>query len=99
MSELTALLGRRVLVVEDVVTTGASVMRVASLVPQYGGELVGGVCMVNRGLRPSAAPWLRSMAYVSAEDWSASECPMCQAGEPLNTNVGHAKAQGEPSHA
>ena len=41
--------GRRVMLVEDVITTGGAVADAATLVEQAGGEIVGVVCAIWRG--------------------------------------------------
>jgi len=77
-------LGRadRVLVVEDVVTTGGSVKEVLDLVRKSGAAIVGVGVIVQRGdadfgLRTHA---LLDMPIVSHE---AAECPQCERGEPI----------------
>ena len=79
--------GRKVLIVEDIVTTGGSIQAVYDLIRPLGGEPVGCVCLVNRGR--VRLPWLRWLAEVNVETWTADECPLCKAGIPINTDVGH----------
>jgi orotate phosphoribosyltransferase len=74
--------GQKVLVVEDVVTTGGSVMEVIDIVKAAGGEVVGAGVLVDRSngnvdLGVKLVPVL-SMEVVS---YDAEECPMCKAGE------------------
>lgn len=76
--------GQRVLVVEDVVTTGGSVKEVIDIVKAKGGEVVGVALLVDRsngkvklGTRIEAC---LSMDVVSYE---ASECPLCKDGIPI----------------
>lgn len=73
--------GQRVLVVEDVITTGGSVQEVIALMRELGAEVVGVGILVDRsggqidfGVKKAAALTL------SIESWEADACPLCQAG-------------------
>ena len=74
--------GQRVLVVEDVVTTGGSVKEVIEIVRQNGGEVAGVAVLVDRsdgkvdfGVKQAC------VLQLDIESWSAEDCPMCQAGQ------------------
>ena len=74
----------RVLVVEDVVTTGASALEVVELVRGEGGDAVGVGALLDR--RGSDAPplkgvHLRALATLQASSWDAASCPLCRAGD------------------
>lgn len=78
----------RVLVVEDVVTTGGSAREVVDLVKQAGGEAVGVGALLDRA-DPSrddagalGAP-LRSLVKLQVDSWSPEDCPLCAANEAL----------------
>ena len=76
--------GDKVLVVEDVVTTGGSVVEVMDLVREKGGEVVGVGLLVDRSngkvdLGVKTVPCL-SMDVVSYEE---DECPLCKEGKPI----------------
>ena len=79
--------GRKVLVLEDVITTGASVLKIVEAVEDLGGQVVGVVAVWNR----SGKKWLLSRAYRSAfaihslidmplPSWEAEDCPLCADG-------------------
>lgn len=72
--------GERVLVVEDVVTTGGSAGEVADLIERAGGRPVGIACLVDRSrdLRPI------SLLRVDAPVWDPGACPLCANGAPLD---------------
>lgn len=76
--------GQKVLVIEDVVTTGGSVREVVQLVEEMGGIVVGVALLVDRSngqadlLTKKVVPAL-SMDVVSYEE---SECPLCKEGTP-----------------
>jgi orotate phosphoribosyltransferase len=74
--------GHKVLVVEDVVTTGGSVVEVMEIVRQSGAEVVGVAVLVDRsagkvdfGVRTEA------VLSMDIESWEATECPLCKAGQ------------------
>jgi orotate phosphoribosyltransferase len=73
----------RVLVVEDVVTTGASAREVARLVRERSGNLVGIAALIDRcdPARPAdmGAPF-RALLRLRAESWDPPECPLCASG-------------------
>jgi len=77
----------RVLVVEDVVTTGGSVREVLDLVRPAGAPIVGVGALIDRTARGSAPDFgvpLRALLRLDAEAWEESECPLCRAQEPLS---------------
>lgn len=78
--------GERVLVVEDVVTTGGSVQEVVTLVGAAGAELAGVGALVDR-TDPHAAPDFgapfRALVRLDASSWPADECPLCLRQEPI----------------
>jgi orotate phosphoribosyltransferase len=84
--------GRRVLVVEDVVTTGGSLAAVIRAVADAGGAVVGAAALVNRGGVTAgdvgSPAGLVSLAEVDMESFAEAECPLCKAGVPVNVDVG-----------
>lgn len=72
--------GARVLVVEDVVTTGGSVAEVISLVESSGGQVVGVVSLIDRGGERvfDAAFW--PLLTLQVASWPAEDCALCAAG-------------------
>lgn len=71
---------QRVLVVEDVITTGRSASEVAALVERAGGVVVGFACLVDRSRDFRATCLFR----VQAAAWSSETCRLCAAGVPLD---------------
>ena len=73
--------GARVLVVEDVVTTGGSVKEVISLINRLGGKVAGVGCIVDRsnGAVDFGVPFhaVLSMEVVS---YPPKDCPLCKEG-------------------
>jgi orotate phosphoribosyltransferase len=78
--------GERVLVVEDVVTTGASAKEVVDLVRRAGAEPVGAAILLDRS-DPSCPPELgtplRSLVRLDAPSFAEGECPLCLEGVEL----------------
>lgn len=73
--------GDRVLVVEDVVTTGGSVVEVMEVVRRYGGEVVGVGVLVDRsgGKADFGVPG-EAILTMDVESWEPEQCPLCKAG-------------------
>ncbi len=84
--------GKRVLVVEDVLTTGGSVKAVIEAVRELGGEVVGVGVLCNRGGITAedigGVPKMTALVNVNLESWPESQCPLCEKQVPINTNVG-----------
>lgn len=76
--------GERVLVVEDVVTTGGSAGEVWDLMGSLGAERVGVAALVDR--TPGGLPFpLRALAEVKADTFDPDGCPMCARGVALES--------------
>lgn len=83
---------KRVLVVEDLLNTGGSVAKVCHEVELLGGEVVGVSVICNRGGLNAGnlgVPRLESLLDVSLEVTPKSSCPLCAAGVPIVTDIGH----------
>lgn len=74
--------GMKVLLVEDVVTTGGSVKEVLEIVKNAGGNVVGIGSIVNRtaGKVDFGVPF-KSVITVDVESWEPDECPICKEGK------------------
>ncbi|MDB3868714.1 orotate phosphoribosyltransferase [Candidatus Marinimicrobia bacterium] len=71
--------GVRVLIVEDIITTGGSVFELVQLVKEYNAEIVGVVNLVERSAEPiefgvPSTPLLN----LPSESWEEKECPLCK---------------------
>jgi orotate phosphoribosyltransferase len=77
--------GEPVIIVEDAVTTGSSVMKVMDAVRRQGGRVAAIGALVDRSREP--LPWDLPFQSVitlrGIENWPADECPLCQAHVPL----------------
>lgn len=74
--------GSRVVVAEDVITTGGSVQEVIDLVKEKGGEVVAVAVLVDRS-NGSADFGVRLDATltVKVEAWEKDDCPICKEGK------------------
>ena len=85
------IVGKRVLVVEDVVTTGGSAKKVIEAVRAIGGTVVGLGVLCNRGgVTPkdvADVPKLHALVNVAFDAWDEADCPLCKQGIPINVDV------------
>lgn len=86
-----AIAGKKVVVLEDIVTTGDSVAVTAALVREAGGEVIGISCIWNRGGATAEAlgvPIFNALITESIMSWSSGEHPKW--GEwPIVGDIGH----------
>lgn len=90
--------GRKVFVVEDVLTTGGSAKKVVDAVRALQGEVIGVGVLSNRGgvtvEQLGNVPWLRALITIPMVSWNVPEgepCPLCKQGVSVNTEVGKGK--------
>lgn len=83
---------KRVLVVEDLLTTGGSAAKVCRQVEANGGEVIGVSVVVNRGglsCTDLGVSRLESLANVNFEAIEADQCPLCERVIPIVEDIGH----------
>lgn len=73
--------GQKILITEDVVTTGKSALEAIEVVKSYGGEVVGIACIADRGSAKLEYP-IFSAIELDIESYSSEECPLCKQGIP-----------------
>jgi orotate phosphoribosyltransferase len=74
--------GERVLVVEDVVTTGSSAAELVDLVRASSANVLGIAAMVDRS--PGDLPFaFRALASVDADAFEPEACPLCNEGRAI----------------
>jgi orotate phosphoribosyltransferase len=78
--------GERIVIVEDVVTTGKSTRETAAVVEQHGGIVAGFASILNRsGIEnPFASPYANLLA-MSLETFEESQCRLCREGQPIDS--------------
>jgi orotate phosphoribosyltransferase len=72
----------RVLVVEDVITTGGSVREVLDVVRATGATILGVGAIVQRGAVDFGVPF-RALLDLPIVSYDENECPQCKAGEAI----------------
>lgn len=77
-------LGERVLIVDDVLTTGTSILKVIEAVRSRGGEIAGVGVLVDRSSgRVKIDVPLFSCCQAAIPTYAPEECPLCAQGVPL----------------
>lgn len=76
--------GEKVLVCEDVVTTGGSTKEVMDVVEELGGKVVGVGSVIDRSDSPVdfGVPF-QSLAKISVRTYKEEDCPFCKKGIPV----------------
>lgn len=73
--------GARVLVVEDVVTTGGSTRETIDVINALGGNVVAAASLINRsgGAADIGVP-MKALVTLTVNTYAPETCPLCQAG-------------------
>jgi orotate phosphoribosyltransferase len=75
--------GARILIAEDVVTTGKSSGESASVLESLGASISAMACVVDRRAGGFPVPWpLYAACTVSAGNWEPRDCGLCKQGIP-----------------
>ncbi len=89
--------GKRVLIVEDNVTTGGSVRKVVDAVKAAGGEIVEVCSMANLNPKPESitneiiGATFSSLTELPVVLYDEATCPLCKDNIPIDTEHGHGK--------
>ena len=85
--------GKRVLIVEDISTTGGSVKKVVETARASGAQVVGVIVIANRGEVTkemiSNPDRFESLVNLHINQWPEESCELCKRNIPINTDVGH----------
>jgi orotate phosphoribosyltransferase len=74
----------RVVLVDDILTTGASVIETADAVRAAGAEPLAAAVIVDRSSQPLAAGFaIHALGRIEIESWAAEACDLCARGVPL----------------
>lgn len=77
--------GERIVIVEDVVTTGKSTRETAAVVGKHGGLVFGFASILNRSGKPNPFDTsYESLLTLSLETHEESKCPLCASGVPID---------------
>lgn len=74
--------GDKVLISEDVVTTGKSALEAIDVVQKLGGEVVGIACIADRSKGTLQYP-IYSAIKLDVESFESDSCPLCKKGIPF----------------
>lgn len=75
--------GQKVIISEDVITTGKSSLEVAEIIKNLGGEVVGICCIVDRRDSEVQLPYpVYSAVKLDIKSYDKENCPMCKDGKP-----------------
>lgn len=75
--------GQKIIISEDVITTGKSSLEVAKVILEMGGEVVGLACIVDRRAEGVDFPYpIYSAVKLEIKSYEKDVCPMCKEGTP-----------------
>jgi orotate phosphoribosyltransferase len=77
--------GARVLIVEDVVTTGGSVMELVRIVEESQATVHGIACIINRAQHQLEGYSVTSLLDLEADSFEEEECPQCLEGTEIDS--------------
>ena len=84
--------GKNVLIVEDLLNTGDTTMKIIDLVRGHGGNVIGVSVICNRGPHTAESlnvPALFELSKVDFQVFPADDCPLCAEGRPIVEDIGH----------
>jgi orotate phosphoribosyltransferase len=85
---------KKVIVVDDVLTTGSSIKKVIDAVRSCNGIVQGSLSLVNRGNVSAddiGSPFLKSLLNINFESFEPEVCPLCKNNIPINRDLGKGK--------
>lgn len=75
--------GQKVIISEDVITTGKSFLEVAEVIKASGGEVVGICCIVDRRAEGVEIDYpMYSAVKLQVKSYEKENCPLCKEGTP-----------------
>ena len=85
--------GERVLLVDDILTTGRSVLEVVEMAEAYSCDIAGIALMLDRSGGKTFSYPLTTLAAIDAASFAPAECPLCLKGEPITQRGSRAAAK------
>lgn len=85
---------KKVLIVEDILTTGKSVGKVIVVTKKAGGKIIGLGVIANRGnvkAKDVGVKKIDALINLQFNAMTAEDCTLCKEKVPINTNVGKGK--------
>lgn len=75
--------GQKIIISEDVITTGKSFMEVTKIIEEQGAEVVGVCCIVDRRGDEVKFPFpVYSAIKFEIQSYEKEDCPLCKEGQP-----------------
>lgn len=74
---------QKILVVEDVITTGKSSLETIKVLEEHGAIVVGLACLANRSQPGQLEYPIYSSTDITINTYDPKDCPLCQNNEPL----------------
>lgn len=74
---------QKILVVEDVITTGKSSLETIKVLEEHGAIVVGLACLANRSQSGQLDYPIYSSTGITINTYDPKDCPLCQNNEPL----------------
>lgn len=84
--------GKNVLIIEDVASSGGSVLATIKAVREAGGEVIGVAVVCNRAgitAKDLGVPKLFTLFDIPIQMFKEEECPLCAQNIPIEMGVGH----------
>jgi orotate phosphoribosyltransferase len=76
--------GQKILIAEDVITTGKSFGECAAALEALGAQVIALACVVDRRTAGTEVPWpFYPACTVNVENWEADNCALCKQGIPV----------------
>jgi orotate phosphoribosyltransferase len=74
----------RIVLVDDILTTGASLLETVAAVRTAGGEPLAAAVIVDRSTEPvDLGSPITALGRIEIASWKAEACPLCESGVPL----------------
>ena len=89
--------GSKVLIVEDLITTGETIRLLIQMVEQAGGSVVGIGCLWQRATKVALGKDVFSLVKRDFPTYESTGCPLCARGLPLNSEFARAEPPTEES--
>ncbi|PIR66851.1 MAG: hypothetical protein COU51_01770 [Parcubacteria group bacterium CG10_big_fil_rev_8_21_14_0_10_36_14] len=86
--------GRKVIIADDVLHSGATLKELVKIVRQAGGEILAAIVLFNREEITADdlnIPKLVSAIELKFDSWEAKDCPLCKRGVPINQEFGRGR--------
>ncbi|WGS64687.1 orotate phosphoribosyltransferase [Marinitoga aeolica] len=75
---------KKVIIIEDVITTGKSTLEVVESLKKYNPDIVGLGCIVNRSKKEHLENYpIKSLIEIDAKTYEPDNCPLCKENIPV----------------